>query len=107
LSAPCSILGALRRSGQLTAGAYGHLFGFAILTGVIVEVPLALGRAGVTGHDTLAAAFIGGVILHAFALAFVALATALLYFDLASRRESALPQGALDNSGFATAAEEP
>jgi hypothetical protein len=96
-------LPALRRSRQLTVGAYGHLFAFAILIGIIGEVPLAIGRAGVTGHDTLAVAFIGGVVLHAFALAFAALATALLYFDLASRRESALPQGELGDPGFAAA----
>ena len=88
---------------QLTVGVYGHLFAFAILIGIISEVPLAIGRTGVTGHDTLAAAFIGGVMLHAFALAFTALATALLYFDLASRRESALPQGGLGDPGFAAA----
>ncbi len=96
-------LPALRRSRQLTVGAYGHLFGFGLLVGIISEVPLAIGRAGVTGHDTVAAAFIGGVVLHAFALAFTALATALLYFDLASRRESALSQGRLSNPGFAAA----
>jgi hypothetical protein len=86
-------LPALRRSRQLTEGVYGHLFAFAILIGITGEVPLAIGRAGVTGHDALAAAFIGGVTLHAFALAFTALATALRYFGLAFRRESALPQG--------------
>jgi hypothetical protein len=45
-------LPALRRSRQLTVSAYGHLFAFAILIGIISEVPLAIGRAGVTGHDT-------------------------------------------------------
>ena len=87
-------LPALRRSRQLTVGVYGHLFGFGILVGVISEVPILIGRVGVTGRDTLVVAFVGGVILHAFALAFTALATALLYFDLVSRRESALPQSA-------------
>src|ERR1700722_1686913 len=96
-------LPALRRSRQLTVGVYGHLFGFGILIGIISEVPLVIGGAGVTGHDTLAVAFIGGVVLHAFALAFTALATALLYFDLVSRRESALPQGGLGSSGAAAA----
>jgi hypothetical protein len=96
-------LPALRRSRQLTAGVYGHLFGFGILIGIIGEVPLVIGRVGVTGHDTLAAAFLGGAVLHAFALAFTALATALLYFDLVSRRESALPQGGLGNPGSAAA----
>jgi hypothetical protein len=85
-------LPAIRRSRELTRGVYVHLFGFGILIGIIAEVPLLLARAGVTGHDTLAAAFIGGVLLHAFALAFTALATALLYFDLAARQGTASPQ---------------
>jgi hypothetical protein len=96
-------LPALRRSRQLTVGVYGHLFGFGILIGVISEVPLLIGKVGVTGHDTLALAFLGGVMLHAFALAFTALATALLYFDLVSRRESASPQDGLGNRGSAAA----
>ena len=85
-------LPAMRRSRELTVGVYGHLFGFGILIAIIGEVPLVIARAGVTGHDTLVAAFIGGVVLHAFALAFTALATALLYFDLASRHSSASTQ---------------
>jgi hypothetical protein len=85
-------LPAIRRSRELTRGVYGHLFGFSIAIGLIAEVPLLLGRVAVTGHDTLVAAFIGGVLLHAFALAFTALATALLYFDLAARQEAASPE---------------
>jgi hypothetical protein len=82
-------LGAMRRSRKLTGGIYGHIFGFAILIGIIGEIPLVIGRAAATGHDTRAVAFLGGVVLHSFALAFTALATALLYFDLASRYRSA------------------
>jgi hypothetical protein len=82
----------MRRSRELTVGAYWHLFGFGILIGIIGEIPLVIAKAGATGHDTLAAAFVGGVLLHAFALAFTALATALLYFDLASRHSSASAQ---------------
>jgi hypothetical protein len=89
-------LPAMRRSRQLTVGAYGHLFGFGILIAIIGGVPLFIARAGVTGHDTLAMAFIGGVLLHAFSLAFAALATALLYFDLASRRDSVSLQAGPD-----------
>jgi hypothetical protein len=89
-------LPAIRRSRELTVGVYGHLFGFGILIGIISGVPLVIARAGVTGHDTLAMAFIGGVLLHAFSLAFAALATALLYFDLASRRDSVSLQAGPD-----------
>jgi hypothetical protein len=90
---------AIRRSRELTRGVYVHLFGFGILIYLIAEVPLLIGRAVVTGHDTLAAAFIGGVLLHAFALAFTALATALLYFDLAARQETGSPQRELGDVG--------
>jgi hypothetical protein len=85
-------LPALRRSRELTRGVYLHLFGFGILIGIISELPLAIARDGVTGHDTLAVAFLAGVLVHAFALAFAALATALLYYDLASRHGSAPSQ---------------
>jgi len=92
-------LPAIRRSRELTRGVYGHLFGFGILIYLIAEVPLLIGRAVVTGHDSLAAAFIGGVLLHAFALAFTALATALLYFDLAARQETGPLQRELGDVG--------
>jgi hypothetical protein len=78
-------LPAMRRSRALTRGVYGHLFGFGILIAIMTELPLAIAGAGVTGHDAHGAAFVGGVLLHAFTLAFTALATALLFFDLASR----------------------
>jgi hypothetical protein len=90
-------LPAMRRSRELTVGAYGHLFAFGILIAIIGQVPLVIARAGATGQDTLAAAFIGGVLLHAFALAFTALATSLLYFDLASRHSSVSPQAEHDD----------
>jgi hypothetical protein len=90
-------LPAMRRSRELTRGVYGHLLGFGILIGIIAEVPLIIARAGVTGRDTLVAAFIGGVLLHAFALAFTALATALLYFDLASRHTTVSAQAERDD----------
>jgi len=85
-------LPAMRRSRRLTGDIYGHLFAFALLVWFITAVPMAVARAAATGHDTLAAAFIGGMLLHAFALAFAALATALLYYDLTSRFASALPR---------------
>jgi hypothetical protein len=81
-------LAAMRRSRELTRGVYGHLFWFGIVIGLVAEIPLVIAKAAVTGHDTLVAAFVGGVLLHAFALAFTALATALLYFDLVSRHSA-------------------
>jgi len=90
-------LPAMRRSCELTRGVYGHLFAFGVLIAIVAEAPLLIARAGVTGHDTLVAAFIGGVLLHAFALAFAALATALLYFDLTSRYSAVLVQAGRDD----------
>ncbi len=87
---------AMRRSRELTVGIYGHLFGFGILIWLIGGVPLAIARVAATGRDTLALAFVGGVFLHAFALAFAALATALLYFDLASRHDFGASQAGHD-----------
>lgn len=84
-------LSAIRRSRQLTAGIYGHLIRFWILIVIIGSAPLLVAKAAVTGHDTLAVVFIGGVLLHAFALAFAALARALLYFDVASRHDAGPP----------------
>jgi hypothetical protein len=92
-------LGAIRRSRVLTRGVYGHLFAFGVLIAIIAELPLRVATAGVTGQDTLAAAFIGGVLLHAFALAFTALATALLYFDLVARQGTGSPGAELGNVG--------
>ncbi|HTU79868.1 MAG TPA: hypothetical protein VMF09_14030 [Solirubrobacteraceae bacterium] len=79
-------LPALKRSRALTRGVYLHLFWFGILIALITQIPLTIATRAVTGHDTLAGAFIAGVLVHAFILAFTALATALLYFDLAERR---------------------
>jgi hypothetical protein len=90
---------AIHRSRELTQGVYGHLFAFGFLIGIMTGLPLRLATIGVTGKDTLAPAFIGGVLLHSFALAFTALATALLYFDLAARQGTELPQAGLGDVG--------
>jgi hypothetical protein len=83
-------LPALRRSAQLTDGHYGHIFIFLIYTGLIVSVPtLLIGLA--FGHGaTTAASFLVGVGVRIVATSFTALATALLYYDLRSRREAAV-----------------
>jgi hypothetical protein len=80
-------LPALSRSRVLTQNVYGHIFAFALLIGLVAEVPLVIANSAVTGHDTLAGPFIAGVVVHTFAVAFTALATALLYFDLADRQD--------------------
>jgi hypothetical protein len=79
-------LGALKRSRELTRGVYAHIFWLGVLVTVITQIPTTIGTSVVSGHETLAAAFIAGVLVQAFVLAFAALATALLYFDLADRQ---------------------
>ncbi len=95
-------LPALRRSAQLTAGHYGHIFVFGIYVGVIVVAPaLLVGLA--FGHDsTTAASFSVGVIVAILTRSFGALGAALLYFDLRGRLESsaaAAPAGDAGPSG--------
>jgi len=92
-------LPALRRSGQLTAGHYGHVFVFAIYVGLIVSVPSLLVGAGFDPHTTTVASFLVGLIVQVFALSFAALASAVLYYDLRTRRESALARGLTGVSG--------
>jgi hypothetical protein len=86
-------LPALRRSAQLTNGHYGHIFVFVIYTGLITVVPVLLVGLGF-GHDrTTALSFLVGLLVLVLTRSFSALATALLYYDLRSRREAALAPG--------------
>lgn len=86
-------LPALRRSAQLTDGHYGHIFIFAIYIGVITAAPVFLVGLGF-GHDrTTAPSFLVGLFVQALTYSFSALATALLYYDLRSRREAVLAPG--------------
>ncbi len=81
---------ALRGSRGLTAGNYGHVFFFMILVGVIVAAPGSLAAFGFGSEHTSAASFAVGLVIHVFATSFGALATALLYYDLISRRGGAV-----------------
>jgi hypothetical protein len=83
-------LPALRRSAQLTDGHYGHIFVFLIYTGLIVGVPTLLIGLGFGHGATNAASFLVGLAIRIVATSFSALATALLYYDLRSRREAAV-----------------
>jgi hypothetical protein len=86
-------LPALRRSGQLTDGHYGHIFIFSIYIGLITEVPVLLVGLGFGDDSTTAVSFLVGMLVWVLTLSFSALATALLYYDLRSRREAALAPG--------------
>jgi hypothetical protein len=85
-------LPALRRSAQLTGGHYGHIFVFAIYVGLITTVPVLLAGLGF-GESVTAASFLAGLLIQVLSLSFSALATAVLYYDLRSRREAALAPG--------------
>jgi hypothetical protein len=79
-------LEALRRSRQLTAGNYLHILLVLLLIGVSVGWTGSLAALALR-HDHSAAAFVVSVLINTVTAGFSALATALLYFDLVSRRE--------------------
>jgi hypothetical protein len=80
-------LPALRRSRELSADHYGHIFAFFVCVTVIVAVPSLLGGA-VFGHqDTSAVSLLVGLVVHIFTASFGALASALLFYDLLARRQ--------------------
>jgi hypothetical protein len=83
-------LPALRRSAVLSAENYGHIFAFFVCVGVIVVVPTLLGGAAFGRHDTSAASFLVGLVVHIFTASFGALATALLFYDLLARHRLAV-----------------
>lgn len=81
-------LPALRRSGQLSSRNYGHIAAFLIMVGVIVTVPSVVASIVFGQHNTSAAAFLAGLVVHVITASFAALATALLYYDLVERLET-------------------
>jgi hypothetical protein len=78
-------LGALRRSGQLTAGNYVHVLGLVALTTVVT---LLLSQAGeaVTGTSAHAPQVALGIVVQTVVRSFAALTTAILFFDLLARK---------------------
>lgn len=83
-------LPALRRSRELSAGHYRHIIIFLVCVGVIVSVPILLGGVVFGHHDTSAASFCVGLVLHIFTASFGALASALLFYDLLARRQASM-----------------
>jgi hypothetical protein len=88
-------LPALRRSRELSADHYWHIFAFLVCVGLILVVPVLLGGAVFGHHDTSAASFLVGLALHIFTASFGALATALLFYDLLARRQATTAQPAV------------
>jgi hypothetical protein len=78
-------LPALRRSRQLTAGNYGHIFVFGIYVALITTVPTLLVGFAFGHRTTTVASFLVGVLLQIVTWSFGALAAGLLYFDLRAR----------------------
>jgi hypothetical protein len=78
---------ALAASWELTKGAFWRTLGVVVLVNVLgMLVVLAIGepvRAAAEAADSQAIVLAGGIVLQALTLPFVAIATTLLYFDLA------------------------
>jgi len=79
---------ALRRSWQLTAGSALHVVGLLLLTGVIAVLLRNIGLSIVGSHSS-AGAVAAGIVVETLARSFVALCTAVLFFDLLARRRLA------------------
>jgi hypothetical protein len=79
-----SWIDALRRSGELARGSYGHIFGLLFLLFVISSAVTYIGEqlAGTSTHPGPVAI---GIVAEALIRSFTALATAVLYFDLRAR----------------------
>ncbi len=91
-------LPALRRSGELSDGQYGHIFAFLVCVSVIVVVPSLLGAAAFGEHDMGAVSFLVGLVIHILTASFSALATALLFYDLLARQSSLAEEAAAEDS---------
>ncbi len=80
-------LPALRHSGRLTAGNYGHIAVFLVILCGIATVPFIIGGIAFGHHGTGTASFLTGLAIRIFTASFTALAGALLYYDLMARWE--------------------
>ncbi len=76
---------ALRRSAQLSRGNYIHILGLVLLTGVVALL-LRDGGLAVVGEHAGAVAVAVGIAVETVARSFVALCTAVLFFDLVARQ---------------------
>ena len=81
-------LPALRRSRQLAAGHYVHVFAFTIYVGAIVFVPLFLVGLAMGSNSATVASFLVMTLVQVVTWSIAALAMGLLYFDLRLRHES-------------------
>lgn len=77
---------ALRRSRSLTEGHWVHVLAFLVCITLITGAPSFLLGLAFRGESTGAASFLGATALDVVMTSFTALATALLYYDLRTRR---------------------
>lgn len=87
-------LAALRRSGRLAAGNYGHIFGLlvviwlaTILIGVVGGLAVARSGSPFLGHGTGVGWVLVGIAAQTVIASFTALTLAILYFDLRAGEE--------------------
>jgi hypothetical protein len=76
---------ALKRSSELTVGNYLHVLGLLITAGLISAVLTNAGIA-IAGTRTTVAAIVIAIVVETLARSFVAITSAVLYFDLLARR---------------------
>lgn len=76
---------ALKRSWSLTRGNWLHVFGLLFLAGLSVAVLRGLGLSATGTHITPITVVVG-ILIDTLARSFVALSTAVLFFDLVARK---------------------
>jgi hypothetical protein len=79
---------ALKRSAELTAGNYLHVIGLLISAGLIAAILTNIGIA-IAGTHTTVASIALAIVVETIARSFVAITSAVLYFDLVARRSVA------------------
>jgi hypothetical protein len=90
-------LPSLRRSGELAAGHYRHIFGLLFVVGLLTA-GVATGARGIpVGSGSGPPSVLLGIAVHTLTASFSALVAAILYFDLRARsagtRETPAPEG--------------
>jgi hypothetical protein len=78
-------LGALRRSGELTRGAYLHVLGVVISVAIVNAIIEGV-FAAIAGSGAGAAQVLIGIVIETITLSFAALTSAVLFYDLAARK---------------------
>jgi hypothetical protein len=80
-------LGALRRSGELAVGHYGHVLGLILLTGAIA-FGVTLAGSAIAGSSSHVPEVLLGIAVQTAVRMFTALCTTILYFDLLARQRA-------------------